>query len=174
MPYQVTRSDTGQFVLMDTATDTVVIDDDLAAGFAKLETIRGEAPAATEGGAKTAAGPAEVSARRFLPTSLATLLALVLPFVWFVGLYFALANLLAEQAVERKQVQELQQQIEALQRELQAPRRETPRGESPPPRPIPAAPPPKPTAPDSETGEPAPEDGTGDGSVMETGEEAVE
>ena len=39
MAFQVSRTDTGQFVLIDPATDTVVIDDELAVGFAKLERV---------------------------------------------------------------------------------------------------------------------------------------
>ena len=39
MPYQVSRTDTGQFVFIDPASETVVIDDELAAGFAKLDMV---------------------------------------------------------------------------------------------------------------------------------------
>jgi outer membrane murein-binding lipoprotein Lpp len=130
MAFQVSRTDTSQFVLMDPSTDTVIIDDDLAVGFAKLEqtvankpakptpvlAVAGAAAPATEGSAafSFAGGP------RYTPV----LLAVVLPFAWLAVLYLALANLLSEHALDRSSARETQAKIDELEREVQALRSE--------------------------------------------------
>lgn len=122
MPFQVSRTDTSQFVLMDPSTDTVVIDDDLAVGFAKLERIVGEKPT------KPAAAPATQGSAAFSfvggPRYTPVLLAVVLPFAWLAVLYLALANLLSEHALDRSSARETQSKIEELEREVQSLRSE--------------------------------------------------
>src|SRR5690606_20292330 len=121
MPFQVSRTDTGQFVLMDPATDTVVIDDELAQGFARLEQAIVDKPRISA--ASTSAAPAgRGSAFGFRggPRYTAILLAVVLPFAWLAVLYFALAHLLSETALDRSANQALETRIEQLEREVQA------------------------------------------------------
>lgn len=127
MPYQVSRTDTGQFVLTDPVTDTVVIDDDLAQGFAKLERVLASKPALVSApptsGADRSAAPASFEFRggpRYTPI----LLAVVLPFAWLAVMYFALANLLSETALDRDSDKDREAQIEQLEREVQALRSE--------------------------------------------------
>lgn len=121
MPYQVTRTDTGQFVLIDPASETVVIDDDLATGFAKLDQILAERPRAA-----VAATPARASAFEFRggPRYTPMLLAIVLPFVWLAALYLLLAHLLSQHSLTLEQAKDTQAQIVDLQAELQALRSE--------------------------------------------------
>jgi hypothetical protein len=127
MPYQVSRTDTGQFVLTDPTTDTVVIDDDLAQGFAKLEQVVANKPALVSApppsGADRAAAPSAFEFRggpRYTPI----LLAVVLPFAWLAVMYFALANLLSETALNRGATKDTEAKLEQLERELQAVRSE--------------------------------------------------
>lgn len=129
MAFQVSRTDTSQFVLIDPATDTVIIDDDLAVGFAKLErTVAdkpakpGSAPAAVSGDAP--GSQASAFTFRGGPRYTPVLLAVVLPFAWLAVLYLALANLLSEHALDRSSAQETQTKIEALEREVQSLRSE--------------------------------------------------
>lgn len=129
MAFQVSRTDTGQFVLMDPSTDTVIIDDDLPAGFAKLERAVADKPeqASTVGG--TAGGDTATqgsSAFGFQggPRYTPLLLGVVLPFAWLAVLYFALSNLLSEHALDRGAAEQTQTQIEALEHELQSLRSE--------------------------------------------------
>ena len=130
MPYQVSRTDTGQFVLMDPATDTVVIDDELAQGFAKLEqAVAGKpaiasAPASASGGADPATQGSSAFAFRGGPRYTPMLLAVVLPFAWLAVFYFALANLLSEAALDRSDDQQTEDRLEQLEREIQALRSE--------------------------------------------------
>jgi hypothetical protein len=133
MAFLVSRTDTSQFVLMDPTTDTVIIDDDLAVGFAKLERTVADkpskpgSPASVDGG-DALAGGASVSpggvfsfrGSRHTPV----LLAVVLPFAWLAVLYLALANLLSEHTLDRGAERETQARIEALERELQSLRTE--------------------------------------------------
>lgn len=121
MPYQVTRTDTGQFVLIDPVSETVVIDDDLASGFAKLDTILAERPRST-----AAATPTPASAFEFRggPRYTPMLLAIVLPFVWLAALYLLLAHLLSQHSLTLEQAKDTQAQISDLQAELQALRSE--------------------------------------------------
>jgi hypothetical protein len=129
MAFQVSRTDTNQFVLIDPATDTVIIDDDLAVGFTKLErTVAdkpvklGSSPAAVSGDAPASQAPAFTfrGGPRYTPV----LLAVVLPFAWLAVLYLALANLLSEHALDRSSAQETQTKIEELEREVQSLRSE--------------------------------------------------
>jgi hypothetical protein len=129
MSFQVSRTDTSQFVLIDPATDTVIIDDDLAVGFTKLErTVAdkpakpGSAPAAVSGDAP--GSPATAFTFRGGPRYTPVLLAVVLPFAWLAVLYLALANLLSEHALDRSSAQETQTKIEELEREVQSLRSE--------------------------------------------------
>jgi hypothetical protein len=128
MAFQVSRTDTSQFVLIDPATDTVIIDDDLAVGFAKLErtvadkpakpvsspVVSGEAPGSPSAAFSFRGGP------RYTPM----LLAVVLPFAWLAVLYLALANLLSEHALDRSSASETQMKIEELEGEVQSLRSE--------------------------------------------------
>ncbi len=119
MPYQVTRTDTGQFVFIDPASETVVIDDDLVAGFAKLDKILAERPPTP----KPAIGPTAFQFRggpRYTPI----LLAIVLPFVWLLALYLALGNLLAQHSLTLEQARDTKAELDDLQGELQALRSE--------------------------------------------------
>jgi hypothetical protein len=127
MPYQVSRTDTGQFVLTDPVTDTVVIDDDLAQGFAKLEQVLANKPALVSApptsGSERSAAPASFEFRggpRYTPI----LLAVVLPFAWLAVMYFALANLLSEAALDRDASKDREAKLEQLEREVQALRSE--------------------------------------------------
>ncbi len=156
MPYQVSRTDTGQFVLMDPATDTVVIDDDLAQGYAKLELAVADkpplvsAPAPSSGGADPATQGSSAFAFRGGPRYTPILLAVVLPFAWLAVLYFALANLLSETALDRSASEETEAKVEALEREIQTLRSEiagaprTKKSKPSRPKPKPAAKPARP------------------------------
>lgn len=128
MPYQVSRTDTGQFVLTDLATDTVVIDDDLGQGFAKLEQVVADKPAnASTSPAARTEGPTRASSAfefRGGPRYTPILLAIVLPFAWLAVMYFALANLLSESALDRGSSKDTDAKIEQLERELRALRSE--------------------------------------------------
>jgi hypothetical protein len=123
MPFQVSRTDTGQFVLIDPTTDTVVIDDDLAQGFAKLEHAVASKPASAPAPSSPARTPSTFEFRggpRYTPI----LLAVVLPFAWLAVMYFALANLLSETAVGGGAARDTEAKLEQLERELQALRSE--------------------------------------------------
>ncbi|PRQ09839.1 hypothetical protein [Enhygromyxa salina] len=133
MPYQVSRTDTGQFVLMDPSTDTVIIDDELAAGFEKLERAVADKPATTPAPGVSAGGLAGADATtqgssafsfqggpRYTPI----LLGVVLPFAWLAVLYFALSNLLSEHALDRGAAEQTQTQIQELERDVQSLRSE--------------------------------------------------
>ncbi|MFV8749792.1 hypothetical protein ACNOYE_04525 [Nannocystaceae bacterium ST9] len=122
MPYQVTRTDTGQFVLIDPATETVVIDDDLVAGFSKLDSIL--ADKAKQPGAPALSPAPNAFAFRGGPRYTPMLLAIVLPFVWLLALYLALGNLLAQHSLTLDQAKDTQTEIDELERELQALRSE--------------------------------------------------
>jgi|GEM_PF-2178416 len=127
MRYQVSRTDTGQFVLTDRSTDTVVIDDDLASGFAALEEIVATKPVLAPDTtlpdhprAVPGTSPFRFDGPRYTPI----LLAVVLPFAWLAVFYFALANLLTDHALDRKAAAQTEDKLEALERELQALRSE--------------------------------------------------
>jgi hypothetical protein len=121
MPYQVTRTDTGQFVLIDPTSETVVIDDDLVAGFAKLDTILASKP-------RTSPPPLTATTRAFEfrggPRYTPILLAIVLPFVWLLALYLALGQLLSQHSLTLEQAADTRTEIDALELELQALRSE--------------------------------------------------
>lgn len=128
MTFQVSRTDTSQFVLIDPASDTVIIDDDLAVGFAKLERTVADKPAkpASSPAAVSGEAPAQGTAFSFRggPRYTPVLLAVVLPFAWLAVLYLALANLLSEHALDRSSARETQTKIEELEREVQSLRSE--------------------------------------------------
>jgi hypothetical protein len=128
MAFQVSRTDTGQFVLMDPATETVIIDDDLAVGFAKLERTVTDKPPKPAAVAVGPGAPASEGSAAFSfaggPRYTPVLLAVVLPFAWLAVLYLALANLLSEHALDNSSARETQTKIEALEREVQALRSE--------------------------------------------------
>jgi hypothetical protein len=130
MAFLVSRTDTNQFVLSDPATDTVIIDDDLAVGFAKLERIVADKPAKPGPSAPAAVGgdapmsPGAAFSFRGGPRYTPVLLAVVLPFAWLAVLYLALANLLSEHALDRSSAGQTQTKIEALERDVQSLRSE--------------------------------------------------
>ena len=126
MPFQVSRTDTGQFVLIDPATDTVVIDDDLGHGFARLEQVVADKPrlAPPRSGGPDSAIQGSVFGFRGGPRYTPILLAVVLPFAWLAVLYFALAQLLAETALDRDGRRATEDRLEQLERELQTLRAE--------------------------------------------------
>jgi hypothetical protein len=144
MAFLVSRTDTSQFVLTDAATDTVIIDDDLAVGFAKLERTVADKPI-KPGPAAAVVGeaPAEqgaVFSFRGGPRYTPVLLAVVLPFAWLAVLYLALANLLSEHALDRSSARETQTKIDELEREVQSLRSEiagAPRTAKQTPKPLP-------------------------------------
>jgi len=116
MPYQVSRTDTGQFVFIDPASETVVIDDELAAGFAKLDKILADKPRPPAPAIGPNSSPFTARGARYTPM----LLALVLPFVWLLALYLALAHLLSQHSLTLEQAKDSQAEIDALRQELQA------------------------------------------------------
>jgi hypothetical protein len=121
MPYQVTRTDTGQFVLIDPATETVVIDDDLVAGFSKLDKILADKPRAP--GVRPTNQSSEFGFRggpRYTPI----LLAIVLPFVWLLALYLMLNHLLSQHSLTLEQAKDGKAELDKLGHELQALRSE--------------------------------------------------
>jgi len=89
--FQVHRSESGQYVLMHAASETVVVSDDLAAGFARISAAVAGAAGAP---APTAPVRAPVGNGRAL-----IIVALVLPFVWLLVLHLSLGQLAAELAV---------------------------------------------------------------------------
>lgn len=126
MPYQVSRTDTGQFVITDPSTDTVIIDDDLAEGFAKLEQAVASKPALGPSSPPSVERSQAPGAFEFRggPRYAGVLLAVVLPFAWLAVMYFALADLLAETALDRETAKDTEARIETLERELQGLRAE--------------------------------------------------
>jgi hypothetical protein len=134
MPYQVSRTDTGQFVLVDPATGTVVIEDELAEGFAKLERTLADQPDRPAGPSSFAPVSSTVASPRYT----VILLAVVLPFAWLAVLYFALVHLLTDYALDRRGGEQVDAKVELLERDLQALRNEVagaPRAAKPsPPR----------------------------------------
>jgi hypothetical protein len=140
MPYQVSRTDTGQFVLVDPATGTVVIDDELAEGFAKLERALADQPDRPAGPSSFAPVSSTVASPRYT----VILLAVVLPFAWLAVLYFALVHVLTDYALDRRGVEQVEAKVEELERDLQALRNEAagaPRAAKPSPQRRTAAPP---------------------------------
>ncbi|MBK7827244.1 hypothetical protein [Nannocystis sp.] len=90
--FQVHRSESGQYVLMHPATETVVVSDDLAAGFARLSAAVGDA---ADTPVRMAPAASTVGSGRTV-----VIVAAVLPFVWLLALYLSLGRLAAELAVE--------------------------------------------------------------------------
>lgn len=89
--FQVHRSESGQYVLMHPATETVVVSDELVAGFARISAAVGSE---TGTPARAAAAAPPVGSGRVL-----VIFAVVLPFVWLLALYLSLGRLAAELAV---------------------------------------------------------------------------
>jgi hypothetical protein len=114
---------------MDPSTDTVIIDDELAAGFEKLERAVADKPATGTAAGSGSGGDAATqgsSAFSFQggPRYTPILLGVVLPFAWLAVLYFALSNLLSEHALDRGAAEQTQTQMLELERELQSLRSE--------------------------------------------------
>lgn len=90
--FQVHRSESGQFVLIDPATHTVVVSDDLAAGFTALSSqVQGATPQAPA----TPPTPPPPPVTRWNAT-LPWALAAILPFVWIAVLHLSLGQLASE------------------------------------------------------------------------------
>ena len=87
--FEVHRSESGQFVLLHRATGTVVISDEIAAGFETLT-------AKVRGAREVAAPIVEPPASRGWKAALPWLLAIGLPFVWLIALHLSLAQLASE------------------------------------------------------------------------------
>ena len=123
MAYQVSRADTGQFVLTDPRSGTVVIDEDLASGFDTLDRRVADESTGDDPQGDPATGPSVLATRG---GSRATLigLAVVLPFAWLAVFYFAVSNLLIEQALDREASKATKTKLEELEREVQALRSE--------------------------------------------------
>lgn len=124
MPYQVTRADTGQFVLIDPATETVVIDDDLVAGFGKLDKILADKPRPAAPSLTSLTHKSSAFEFRGGPRYTPMLLAIVLPFAWLLALYLMLSHLLSQHSLTLEQAADSQAEIDALGHELQALRSE--------------------------------------------------
>lgn len=123
---QVQRSESGQYVLIHPSSATVVVSDDLAAGFAAIsEKVRGarEAPAA--------AAEAPSRWRALLPWGL----AIGLPFVWLLALHLSLGRLASElvigmrapptkaQPVTRKELDDLRLEVARVEARIKEPAR---------------------------------------------------
>lgn len=123
---QVQRSESGQYVLIHPSSSTVVVSDDLAAGFAAIsEKVRGarEAPAA--------AAEAPSRWRALLPWGL----AIGLPFVWLLALHLSLGRLASElvigmrapptkaQPVTRKELDDLRLEVARVEARIKEPAR---------------------------------------------------
>jgi hypothetical protein len=87
--FEVHRSESGQFVLLHRATGTVVISDEVAAGFETLT-------ARVRGAREVAAPIVEAPTSRRWTAALPWLLAIGLPFVWLIALHLSLAQLASE------------------------------------------------------------------------------
>ena len=125
MAFAVSRTDTGQFVLQDPRTDTVVIDDDLVAGFERLEQLAAErAGPGGEGGDPGPSGGPSAFAFRGGPRYAVLVLAVVLPFVWLGVFYLSVASLVSEQALGSGDQRATEDRVEALEAEVQALRSE--------------------------------------------------
>ena len=121
--FQVHRTDTGQFVFIDPATGTVVIEDALEAGYERIEAASADAASKSS----AAPPPATTSESAFAfggSRGLALVLSIGLPFVWFAFVYLALRDL------DRPPL-ELQRELDALRIEVEALRQTV---ESQPPR----------------------------------------
>lgn len=133
---EVHRADTGHFVLTHRATDTVVVSEDLAAGYARIEPALREAAKAPP----ALPGASHRSARW------PWLLVALLPFVWLVVLHASLGRLIGELAVKlrepaaepaasKRELEELRLDLGRLEAQLAAPTPASPRPRPPAPEP---------------------------------------
>jgi hypothetical protein len=88
--FVVSRSTTGQYVVSDPATNTVVVGDDLGATFERLAALVADKPARAD-----VPAPASAPARASLKLVPYVALAL-LPFVWLGALHLSLGRLVSE------------------------------------------------------------------------------
>jgi hypothetical protein len=112
--FQVHRTDTGQFVLIDSATGVVIIEDSLQVAYDRIEALCGSGRPPAEA-MPTRPEPAKTTDSAFVfagRRNLSLMLTIGLPFVWFLFVYLALHSL------ERPVPPELQSQIEALEVEI--------------------------------------------------------
>ena len=108
--FQVHRTDTGQFVVIDPATGVVVIEDDLQVGYDRVVTLAAERPARSV--APTPERPGPDSAFEFRGRQgLLVLLTVGLPFVWMLFVYLALRDL-------DRPAGDVEAEIEALRAEV--------------------------------------------------------
>jgi hypothetical protein len=124
---QVHRSESGQYVLIHPATQTVVVSDDVAAGYAAIgERVRG---------ARDAPAEAPTAATDRWRAALPWALAIVLPFVWLVALHLSLGRLASElvvglrappskaQPVTRKELEDLRLEVARVESKIKEPKR---------------------------------------------------
>lgn len=116
--FQVRQSATGQFVLVDPATDTVVVADDLREGYERMTALVGaaaEAPVPDVAASKTPPG-----ATGWPKLAVIGVLA-VLPFVWIGALHLTLGRLLSElraQIATPESGDETRARLERLERRI--------------------------------------------------------
>lgn len=128
---QVHRSESGQFVLIHPATQTVVVSDDVAAGFVALEErVRGAREVAAG-----PAGPATPTTTERWRAALPWALAIGLPFVWLVVLHLSLGRLASElvvglrapatkaDPVTRKELEDLRLEVSRVESRIKEPKR---------------------------------------------------
>lgn len=116
--FQVHRTDTGQFVLIDPATGVVVIEDELQAGYDHIEALAAERPAkpiaTTQPERPGPDSPFEFRGRR----NLTLVLTIGLPFIWLLFVYLALRDLERPGGDVDAKIEALQVQVSNLQDEL--------------------------------------------------------
>jgi hypothetical protein len=116
--YLIGRSDTGQYVVTDPATKTVMVGDDLPALFDRMAAACGEGGAAFEPASVTPPAP---SPRR---ASVVPWVAMaLLPFVWLGALHVSLGRLVTEvrlgkPAGEDQAVVDLRARLDRVERQL--------------------------------------------------------
>jgi hypothetical protein len=116
--YLIGRSDTGQYVVTDPATKTVMVGDDLPALFDRMAAACGEGGAAFEPAsiAAPAPGPRRASVVPWLAMAL-------LPFVWLGALHLSLGRLISEVRIgkpagEDQGVVDLRARMDRVERQL--------------------------------------------------------
>lgn len=121
--FVVSRSTTGQYVVSDPATNTVVVGDDLAATFDRMVAMAAEAPArASEVPPPAAAKTAVAAGKHMLPY----LALALLPFVWIGALHLSLGRLVSElrqstaPAGQTEAMTQLQARLDRLERQAES------------------------------------------------------